>query len=192
MDFDLLWTVAERARTKVKLLSQEIEFVRDVIPGELESFPRLNLPKSIRHPGGFSVAGAPVGTFLRSALLIAGQRALGRRFRGSAFYEKVEQDLAFGIMRSHFHHGYPKGAHCCVQCTLAVYPVLKAGAIRYFDCAELATNLQTLITEGQWRFSKPANPKMTLWVMRQLTTEESTISDKPGSRSRHGSPGMRP
>ena len=36
-------------------------------------------------------------------------------------------------MRSHFHHGYPKGVHCCVQCTLAVIPVLDAGAIRYFD-----------------------------------------------------------
>jgi hypothetical protein len=57
-----------------------------------------------------------------SALLIAGQKALGRRFGGAEFYERVEKDLAFGIMRSHFHHGYPKGAHCCVQCTLGVMP----------------------------------------------------------------------
>ena len=51
----------------------------------------------------------------------------------------MEKDLAFGIMRSHFHHGYPKGVHCCAQCTLAVIPVLEAGAIRYFDCRELSS-----------------------------------------------------
>ena len=58
MHFDMLWTIADRARSKVKLLSPDIEFVRDVIPVELESFPRLTLPKSIRHPAGFSVSGA--------------------------------------------------------------------------------------------------------------------------------------
>ena len=98
----------------------------------LQSFPLIKLPKTIRHPGGFTVSGAPVGTFLRSALLIAGQKALGRRFAGHAFFENVERDLALGVMRSHFHHEYPKGTHCCVQCTLAVYPVLEAGAIRLF------------------------------------------------------------
>src|SRR5262249_54443193 len=152
MHFDTLWTVAERARTKQRLSSEDIAFVRQIVPRELESFPNLDLPKAIRHPAGFSLSGAPVGTFLRSALLIAGQKALGRRFGGSAFYETVERDLAFGVMRSHFHHGYPKGTHCCVQCTLAVYPVLEAGAIRYFDCGELSQNVRQIVTEGKWRF----------------------------------------
>src|SRR5262252_1214604 len=102
MDFDTLWTVAEHARTMRRLPSEDLEFVREVVPNKLESFPRLNLPKTIRHPAGFSISGAPIGTFLRSALLISGQKALGSRFGGSAFYEKVERDLAFGIMRSHF------------------------------------------------------------------------------------------
>ena len=63
------------------------------------------------------------------------------------------------------NHGYPKGTHCCVQCTLAVYPVLEANAIRYFDCAELAESLRRLVRERQRRFSKPANPKMTRWAL---------------------------
>ena len=112
MDFDMLWTVAERARARQRLSSEDIAFVREVVPRDLDSFPNLDLPKAIRHPAGFTLSGAPVGTFLRSALLIAGQKALGSRFGGSAFYETIEKDLAFGIMRSHFHHGYPKGTHC--------------------------------------------------------------------------------
>jgi hypothetical protein len=167
MDFDTLWRVADCARSQGRLSAADVAFVRDVVPVELEQFPRLNLPKVIRHPAGFSISGAPVGTFLRSALLIAGQKALGNRYGGSPFYERVERDLAFGIMRSHFHHGYPKGTHCCVQCTLAVYPVLEARAIRYFDCAELARDLRRLIREGGWRFSKPANPKLARWALGQ-------------------------
>jgi hypothetical protein len=120
-----------------RLAPKDVAFIRDVVPGRLESFPRLKLPASVRHPAGFAVSGASVGTFLRSALLVAGQKALGRRFGGHEFYDRIERDLAFGIMRSHFHHGYPKGVHCCVQCTLAVIPVLDAGAIRYFDCPVL-------------------------------------------------------
>src|SRR5262245_4792217 len=111
MDFDRLWIVADRARAKQRLSSEDIAFVREVVPKELESFPKLDLPKAIRHPAGFAISGAPVRTFLRSALLLAGQKALGIRFGGSTFYETVEEDLAFGIMRSHFHHGYPKGTH---------------------------------------------------------------------------------
>lgn len=165
MDFETLWDVAERARTGRRLSSTDIAFVRHVAPAALDAFPRLTLPKTVRHPGGFSVSGAPVGTFLRSALLLSGQRALGRRFGQSAFYEAVEKDLAFGIMRSYFHHGYPKGTHCCIQCTLAVYPVLAAGAIRYFDCGPLSRDVRRLITEGKWRFASPANPKMVSWAL---------------------------
>jgi hypothetical protein len=165
MDFNLLWQVADCARSQRRLTSTEVAFVRDVVPVELESFPRLNLPKHIHHPAGFSISGARVGTFLRSALLIAGRKALGSRYGGSPFYELVERDLAFGIMRSHFHHGYPKGTHCCVQCTLAVYPVLEVGAIRYFDCAELAKNLRQLIQRDGWRFSRSANRRLTRWAL---------------------------
>jgi hypothetical protein len=166
MNFDMLWEVADRARARARLSSQDIALVRTVVPTDLKSFPRLDLPKMIRHPAGFSISGAPVGTFLRSALLISAQRALGNRFGGSAFYESVERDLAFKIMRSYFHHGYPKGTHCCVQCTLAVYPVLEAGAIRYFDCRPLSRAVRQLITEGGWRFVKPPNPKIVQWALR--------------------------
>jgi hypothetical protein len=169
MDLDTLWTVAERSRSSRRLPSEDIAYVRDFIPKALDAFPTLKLPKTIRHPAGFSVSGAPVGTFLRSALLIAGQKALGARYAGSAFYERVERDLAFGIMRSHFHHGYPKGTHCCVQCTLAVYPVLETGAIRYFDCGELASEVKRVITERKWRFATPPNEKMVRWALATKT-----------------------
>ena len=165
MDFDKLWSVSERARARQRLPSEDMAFLRETVPAEFESFPHLNLPRVIRHPAGFSLSGAPVGTFLRSTLLIAGQKALGSRFRGSAFYESVERDLAFGIMRSHFHHGYPKGTHCCVQCTLAVYPALEAGTIRYFDCGQLSQDVKRIITKGEWRFVNPPNARMVQWAL---------------------------
>ena len=167
MDFDRLWDVADRARTKQRLAPEDVALIKDGVPGTLESFPNLELPKTVRHPAGFSISGAPVGTLLRGALLVAGQKALGHRFGGAPFYEAVERDLAFGIMRSHFHHGYPKGTHCCVQCTLAVYPALAAGTIRYFDCDQLARDVKRIITEGEWRFAAPANPKMVEWSLRK-------------------------
>ena len=151
MDFDTLWVVADRARARSRLAPQDLSFVRDVVPHQLDAFPRLELPTSIRHPAGFSVSGASVGTFLRSALLIAGQKALGKRFGGSEFYERVEKDLAFRIMRSHFHHGHPKGVHCCVQC--------------YFDCRELAGAVRRLVRQQQWRFAKSADPRIVRWAL---------------------------
>jgi hypothetical protein len=78
--FDKLWAVAERARTRQRLPPEDGSFVREAVPTELESFPHVELPKAVRHPAGFSVSGAPVGTFLRSALLLAGQKVLGTRF----------------------------------------------------------------------------------------------------------------
>src|SRR5262245_3002708 len=90
---DRLWVVAERARTRGPLSREDIAFVRNTLPATLESFPRIKPPRAIRHPAGFSVSGAPVGTFLKSALLIAGQKALGRRFGGHEFYENVEREL---------------------------------------------------------------------------------------------------
>jgi hypothetical protein len=165
MNLDTLWAVADRARAKPRLAPQDLSFVRDVAPEALDAFPRLKLPASVRHPAGFSISGASVGTFVRSALLVAGQKALGRRFGGAEFYERVEKDLAFGIMRSHFHHGYPKGVHCCVQCTLAVIPVLDAGAIRYFDCRELSRAARRVVQQRQWRFARPVDPRMVRWAL---------------------------
>jgi hypothetical protein len=165
MELATLWAVADRARRGGRMPPDDVAFVREVAPSELRSFPRLKLPKTIRHPGGFSISGAPVGTFLRSALLIAGKKALGNRYGGSEFYETVEKDLAFGIMRSHFHHGYPQGAHCCVQCTLAVYPALAARTIRYFDCVSLSKQVRRLVQDRKWRFTGPVNPRMLRWAL---------------------------
>ena len=162
-NLDRLWAVAELARARGPLSRDDVGFMRDTLPAAFASFPRIKPPKTIHHPGGFTVSGAPVGTFLRSALLIAGQKALGRRFAGHPFYENVERDLALGVMRSHFHHGYPKGTHCCVQCTLAVYPVLEAGAIRFFDCAPLSEQVRQIVRKRQWRFAGAVNPAMLRW-----------------------------
>jgi hypothetical protein len=163
--FDTLWTVAARARARAPLAAEDVSFVRDVVPEQFDSFPKLKLPAKIRHPAGFSISGAPVGTFFRGALLVAGQKALGKRFAGVEFYERVEQDLALRIMRSHFHNGYPKGAHCCVVCTLAVIPVLEAGAIRYFDCRELARVVTLLVRQRKWRFAKPVDARLVRWAL---------------------------
>jgi len=165
MDLDTLWLVADRARGRSRLAPPDVSFVRKMIPRQLEAFPRLRLPPSVRHPAGFSISGAPVGTFVRGALLVAGQKALGRRFGGSEFYERVEQDLALRIMRSHFHHGYPKGVHCCIQCTLAVIPVLDAGAIRYFACRDLSRSVSDIVRQRRWRFARPADPRMVRWAL---------------------------
>ena len=74
MNCERLWVVAERARARGLLSRDDTAFVRETLPAALESSPRITLPKTIRHPGGFTVSGAPVGTFLRSArLLLAGQ-----------------------------------------------------------------------------------------------------------------------
>src|SRR6185312_7550100 len=128
MDHDRLFAVADQARARKRLSSADAAFIRDTVPKELRAFPHLKLPKAVKHPSGFSVSGAPVGTFTRVALLLAGQKVLGNRYAGSDFYERVESDLALRIMRSHFHGDAPKGAFCCKQCTLAILPVLEANA----------------------------------------------------------------
>ena len=181
MDFDRLWNVADLARRAQQLSSADATFVRKTVPEALAAFPRVKVPAKIRHPAGFTVSGAPVGTFVRSALLLSGQKALGRRFGGATFYEDVERDLALWIMRSHFHHGYPKGTHCCTQCTLAVYPVLEAGAIRFFDCAALAAEVRSLIHNGEWRFATPPAPAMARWAL-----------EPPGRPASQPSSGSRP
>lgn len=168
MDYDLLWKISDRARSREKLTATDARFVREVLPHELAAFPRIAFPSRVRHPAGFSISGAPVRTFLHCALLLSARRVLGPRYGGtSEFYDRVEADLAFGIMRSHFHHDFPKGTHCCAQCTLAVYPVLEAQTIRWFDCGELAVKVRKLIETKQWRFSKRTNPQMIDWALNE-------------------------
>jgi hypothetical protein len=165
MDYDTLWEVADRSRAKGRLSPKDVAFIRNVVPDELDAFPKVRLPAKFRHPAGFAISARPVNTFVSGALLVAGQKALGRRFGGHEFYERVEKDLALAIMRSNFHRGMPKGAHCCVQCTLAVYPVLEAGAIRYFDCRELARSVRKLVQQRQWRFNRPVDPRLVRWSL---------------------------
>ena len=165
MDYERLFTLADDARSRLKFAAPDIAFLRNKVPEELWAFPRMRWAKTVRHPAGFNVSGAPVGSFVRSALLLAGQRAFGSRYKGAEFYERVESDLAMRIMRSHFHGGAPKGAFCCKQCTLAVLPVLEANAIRYLDGRPLAKDVRRMIQAGEWRFSTPANARMLSWSL---------------------------
>ncbi|HKP30065.1 MAG TPA: hypothetical protein VJU15_11715 [Gemmatimonadales bacterium] len=52
-----------------------------------------------------------------------------------------------------------------MQCTPAVYPVLEAGAIRYFDCRSLAQSVRRVVTGREWRFSRPVNAGMVRWSL---------------------------
>ena len=165
MELDQLWEVADRARNRAKVSQEDSVFVRRNLPELLSDFPHLKLPKRVSHPAGFAVTGASIGTFVRCASLIAAKRVLGARYKGSDFYESIEKDLALRIMRSHFHLGYPKGTHCCVSCTLAVYPVLALDAVRYFNGPELATDVRKIIAAKGWRFSKPTNAKLLSWSL---------------------------
>lgn len=165
MDYERLFALADAARARRKMAGSDVAFLRAEVPAELEAFPKVKLPKSVKHPGGFSISGAPVGTFLRSALLLAGQKAFGGRYANLPFYDRVESDLAMRIMRSHFHGDAPKGAFCCKQCTLAVLPVLEANAIRWFDCRPLAKDVRRMIHAGEWRFATPPNAKMLQWSL---------------------------
>ena len=49
--------------------------------------------------------------------------------------------------------------------TLAVYPVLEAGAIRYFDCAPLSEQVRPIVRTRQWRFARPVNAAMVHWSL---------------------------
>ena len=56
-----LWVVAERARARGSLSRDDIAFVRDTVPAALDSFPRITLPKKIRHPGDSRSLARPSG-----------------------------------------------------------------------------------------------------------------------------------
>jgi hypothetical protein len=163
MDYERLFAIADRARGRGALPDDDRRFVCETAPAELAAFPKLTPPKRVQHPAGFGVSGAPVGTFLRSALLLAGRKALGPRYGGHAFYERVEDDLALRIMRAHFNGNAPKGAFCCKQCTLAILPVLEADAIRWFDGKPLAHDVRGLIERREWRFATPPSEAMLRW-----------------------------
>ena len=80
MDYERLFAVADAARTKKKLPAGDTAFVKTKIPKDMAEYPKWKRPAKIAHPAGFSVSGAPVGTFVRSALLLAGRKALGNRY----------------------------------------------------------------------------------------------------------------
>lgn len=156
--------LSERAKNGGKFTQEEKTYISVELPRVLKDYPDLDFPRKIKHPAGFSVSGAPVRTFLKSMLLMLGRRALGHRFGGhSEFYEKVERDLAFHIMRSHFHNQYPKGTFCCAKCTLAILPVLRMKAIRWFDCQESADSIEEVVINKQWRYSHFNDQKMLNW-----------------------------
>lgn len=167
MDYNRLWRIGESIRNRDRLSADDKRFVRTIVPAELEGFPEVKLPTQASHPAGFTLTGGPLRTLLSAVLLLSAQRVLGPRYgTHSSFYDRVERHLAFEIMRSHFHRGFPKGTHCCPPCTLAVYTVLQARAIRYFDCRELAGPVRELIELRQWRFATYSNPRMAGWALR--------------------------
>jgi hypothetical protein len=59
----------------------------------------------------------------------------------------------------------------CSGGLLAVIPVLEAGAIRYFDCRELSRSVERLVRTRQWRFAKPADPRMVRWALGDQAVE---------------------
>lgn len=178
MDYDRLFAVTDRARGRARLSDDDVAFICDEVPAALEAFPDVSPPASIEHPSGFSVKGAPVRTFTRCALLVAGQKALGRRFGGCRFYERVEAYTALAIMRANFESGEPKGTFCCAQCTLAVLTVLEGDAIRYFDCKPLAHDVRALVESGGWRFSGAVNAKMLSWALNGPAQRQVRPNDR--------------
>ena len=109
------------------------------------------------HPAGFSISGAPVGTFLRSAPHRRAEGA-GQKVWRIRLLERVEKDLAFG-------------ASCARIFTTAIRRVYIAvfsahlRAIRYFDCRELFVALQRIVRQRQWRFAKSTDPRIVRWAL---------------------------
>lgn len=166
MDYDRLFTLADDARAGRRLQPDDVEFLGVDIPAEREGVPWHVHPKSVKHPAGFLISGAPVRTFTRCALLLAGQKAFGKRYEKSPFYQRAEADLALSITSAYFNGKAPKGAFCCKQCTLAVLTVLEADAIHHFDGPALAKGIRKIIRNGEWRFNTAPNAKMLEWALR--------------------------
>ncbi len=86
MDFDRLFQLADRSRGGKRFAVDDADFVSEAVPAALRDFPNYEAPAKIRHPAGFTVEGAPVGTFMKAALLLCGQRVFGKRYEGSGFF----------------------------------------------------------------------------------------------------------
>lgn len=164
-DIETLFEIAEHAKGRGPMNAADKAAVRDDLPERFADFRHARLPAKVAHPAGFTISGAPVRNFTLAALLLCGQKALGKRYGGQPFYESRERDMAFAVMRTNFHNGHPRGTNCCAQCTLATLPVLRAGAVRYFDCKSLAEDVTRLIETRQWRFSSAPNAKMLAWAL---------------------------
>lgn len=165
MDYERLFILADAARAGQKPKGEDAQFVAETVPAALAGFPSYKRPERVPHPAGFTVSGAPVGTYLRSAMLITAAKLFGERYKGAPFYERVETDFAMRIMSAHFNKAAPKGCFCCIQCSLAVLPALEANTMRWFDCRPAAENLRAVIGRREWRFKGNANPKMLAWSL---------------------------
>lgn len=167
MIFEKILEIGDRARWRARLPADDRLFLREEIPREMAAFPSIIYPPRMRHPGGFTISGAVVRTFVKAALVLGARRAFGRRFDAEVeFYDRVARDLTLGMALSHFRHGDPKGAYCCAHCTLAIYPVLQARALRLVDCGQLSEAVRGLIESRGWRFSRATSPKVIQWSLR--------------------------
>jgi hypothetical protein len=177
MDYERLLKIGDMARFCTKLPPQDQKFISVILPAELRAFPSIDYPKRIRHPAGFVISGAVVRTFVNCALVLSGRRAFGRQYyKVSEFYDRVARELTLWMTWTHFQYGAPRGAYCCGQCTLAFYPVLKARALRWVDCPNLAATVRDLIDQRQWRFSPATNPRMIAWSLAEAECQSGVSS----------------
>jgi hypothetical protein len=166
LDYERIMAVGDRARRRKPLDRAALDFVVREEAGSLDEILGRKHIARLRHPAGFTISGAVVRTFVSASLVLAGRHALGRDFaKKSAYFEAIARDIAFGVMRSHFVHGDPKGAYCCPQCTLAVYPLYEARALPWLGGPELAEDVRTLVRERGWRFSCAPRPAMEAWSL---------------------------
>lgn len=78
--------------------------------------------------------------------------------------ERVEYDLAYGIMRSH-PTGLPERHALLRVVHLGSVSCAYCRAIRYFDTRALARDVHRIITKRQWRFCGRANDRMIAWAI---------------------------
>lgn len=66
MDYERLLAIANRARSGTALSRDDRAFIRDDVPNELATFPSIEQPATLAHPGGFRVRGLPAGEWRTS------------------------------------------------------------------------------------------------------------------------------
>lgn len=168
MDFERILQIGDQARRGEKLSANDHTFVREVVPTALATYPQIAYPSRIRHQSGAIISGAVVRTFVKCAMVLAARRTLGPKYYAkSDFYDRVARDLMLDMTLTHFRHGAPKGALCCAQRTLAIYPVLGARALRRIDCKALAIAVKDMIEERKWRFSQSTNARLIAWSLNE-------------------------